>query len=85
MVFEKVIRDAASGCTGKKDEEMFSAFKLLADNQLGNLEDSQQEQFNIKECLENTYENSIQVSMKTSNRDVFQDQNFLIKKINVRF
>ena len=52
---------------------------------MGNLEKSQQEQFDIKDCLENTYENSIQVSKKTSNRDVFQGQNFLIKKIKVRF
>ena len=85
LVFEKVIRYAASGCTEKRDEELFSAIKFLADNQMGNLENSQQAQFNIKDCLENTYENSIQVSKKTSNRDVFQDQNFLIKRINVRF
>ena len=69
---------------GKIDEELFSANKILEDNQMGNLEDSQKEQFSSKDCLEITYEKSFQISKKTSNRDVFQDQNFLIRKINVR-
>ena len=91
--FEKAIRDATSGCMAKGDEDSVGDKKVVEDNQMYNPEGNQQKQviskvgfdLGYEKCLENTYENSIQVSMKTSNRDVFQDQNLLIKKINVRF
>ena len=70
---------------GKRDEDLFSDIEIPEDNQMENLKDHQVEQVNIKHGFEFGYESYIPVSMKTSNRVVYQDQNWSIKKIFVLF
>ena len=70
MFFENGIRDATSGGMGKRDEDSVGGMKILEDNQMDNFEDSQRELFNSKDDLGTRYEKYIQVSQKTSNRDV---------------
>ena len=85
MFFVNGVRDATSEVMGKRDEDSVGGIKILEDNQKYNLEDSHQEQVICKDGLGIMYEKYVQVSKKTSNRDIFQDQNFLIKKDKCTF
>ena len=60
----------ASGCMVKMDEDSDGDIKVLGDNQMDNLEESQKQQFKRKDGLGIRYEKYIQVSKKTSNCDV---------------
>ena len=74
----------------KRDEDSVSDLKIVEDKQMDNLEDNLQGQVNGKNCIEFLYALSIQLSKKTSNRVVYQDQGFSIesymyflKKMNI--
>ena len=85
LFFQNGIRDATSGGMGKGDKDPVGDKKIVEDNQMYNPEGNQQEQFYSKDGLEIRYEKYIRVSKRTSKRDVFQDQNFLIKKLSELF
>ena len=85
MFFGNDVRDVISESMGERDEDSVGDIKILQENQMNNPEDNQQEQVTSKNGFEFAYEKDIQVSEKSSNRVVYQDQKILNQKSTCLF
>ena len=68
---------------GKRDEVSVGDVKILEEDQMENLEDNQQEQFNGEDGFEFGLEMFIQIPKETSNQIVYLDQSFSIEKLKL--